>query len=79
MTSYIFKYKKSFFFRKIKAIGHKFDSDNKRMDVYHIDGSITSIAEWNKYTLFLGVDWVLFTKKLMEKESGKKIDLAIGE
>lgn len=57
-------------------MGHKYHPDLNRMDVYHEDGSITSIANWGKYDLRLGNDWVLFTKKQMEKESGQKIDLA---
>ena len=79
MNSYKFKFKKTLFTKTIKAVGHRWDKESDRMDVYHENGSITSIAEWRKYTLYLGTDWVLFTKKQMEKESGQKIDLAVGE
>lgn len=48
------------------------------MDVYHVDGSITSISQWSKYDLRLGTDWVSFTKKSMEKESGQQVQLAVG-
>jgi hypothetical protein len=78
MNSYKFKYRKLLIKKTINAIGHKFSPDLNRMDVYHVDGSITSIANWSKYDLFLGTDWVLFTKKQMEKEAGQKIDLAVG-
>lgn len=78
MNSFKFKYRKGLFYKTIQAAGHKFHPDLNRMDVFHADGSITSIAEWSKYDLRLGVDWVLFTKKEMEKESGQKIDLAMG-
>lgn len=79
MNWYNFKYKKFLMWRTIKAIGHRYDHDHKRMDVYHVNGAITSIPEWEKYTLYLGTDWVLFTKKQMEREAGQKIDLAVGE
>lgn len=76
MSSYIFQYRKRLLWKSIKASGHKYYSDMNRMDVYHTDGSITSIAEWSKYDLKLGTDWVLFTKKQMEKESGQQVKLA---
>jgi hypothetical protein len=77
MSSYKFKYKKGLFSKTILAMGHRLDKDTNRMDVYHVDGSITSIAEWSKYNLYLGTDWVLFTKREIEKESGQKIELAV--
>lgn len=58
-------------------MGHQYQKDIDRMDAYHTDGSITSIAKWSKYDLHLGTDWVLFTKKQMEKESGQDIKLKI--
>lgn len=79
MNWYNFKYKRFLFAKTIKASGHRYDHEHHRMDVYHSDGSITSIPQWDKYTLYLGTDWVLFTKKQMEKEAGQKIDLAVGE
>lgn len=79
MNSYVFSFRRWFFWKKIKAIGHRYDSNSNRMDVYHTDGSILSLADWNKYDLKLGTDWVLFTKKQMEKESGQKIDLDLPE
>lgn len=76
-STYRFRYKKFLFTKCIVAIGHKWNKDSDRMDVYHENGSITSIAEWRKYTLFLGTDWVLFTKKRMEKEAGQTISLNV--
>lgn len=76
MQSYKFNYRKRLFWKSIKASGHKYYQDVNRMDIYHTDGSITSLAEWAKYDLFLGTDWVLFTKKQMEKESGQEVKLA---
>lgn len=74
---YKFKYKKGLIGRTIVACGHRYDKEMNRMDVYHLNGAITSIAEWHKYTLHLGTDWVLFTKTRMEKESGQKVDLNV--
>lgn len=58
-------------------MGHRYDKDIDKMDVYHVDGSITVIPRWSRCHLFLGTDWVLFTKKQMEKESGQNIQLAV--
>jgi hypothetical protein len=77
MKSYKFKYRKSWFFKSISAIGHRYDKEIDRMDVYHENGSITSLSKWSNYDLFLGVDWVLFTKEQMEKESGQDIKLKV--
>jgi hypothetical protein len=74
---YAFRYKKKFFSKVIKAVGHRWDKDSDRMDVYHLNGSITSIAKWSTYNLYLGTDWVLFTKNAMEKESGQNVKLAV--
>jgi hypothetical protein len=75
---YFFQYRRFFFKKKIKAIGHKFLPEHNRMDVFHEDGSITSIPRWNQCYLYLGTDWVLYTKKQMEKESGQQITLNVG-
>lgn len=75
---YKFRYKKTWLTRTIVAIGHRWDKESDRMDVYHQTGAITSIAEWRKYTLYLGTDWVAFTKTQLEKESGQNVKLAVG-
>jgi len=74
---YCFKYKRKFFKKTIIAVGHKYLSEMDRMDVYHENGSITSIPKWHECYLFLETDWVLFTKKQMEKESGQQINLNV--
>lgn len=74
--TYKFTFKRRFFKKSIKAKGHRYDREIDRMDVYHEDGSITSIARWSQCTLYLGIDWVLFTKKQMEKEAGQPVNLA---
>ena len=75
MMSYIFKYKKGFFWRKKEITGHHYIKDMDRMDIFFKNGSVYSIAGWSKYDLILGVDWVLYTKKQMEKESATTIKM----
>lgn len=73
---YSYKYKKSnsFFWRTVKnLIGHKV-VENK-MIFFHLDGSQTIIAVWDKYDAKLGTDWFLFVKKDMEKETGVDLKL----
>ena len=77
MQSYVFRYKKRFFFRKIIAIGHKYIPEMDRMDVHHHDGSITSFGRWSLYDLKLGQDWVLYTKRQIELESGQSVTLKL--
>lgn len=60
---------------RVKIIGHKATPELDRMDLYHKNGSITSISGWSKCDLRLGKDWVLATKELMEKESGQDVKL----
>lgn len=76
MSYYYFKYRR-FLPKKIKAIGHKFHSDLDRMDVFCEDGSLVSIPKWSQCYLYLGSDWVLYTKKQMEKEAGQVVPLNI--
>ena len=72
---YIFKYRKGYFWAKKRVVGHALITELDRMDLYLKDGSIYSIGQWGKYDLQLGTDWVLFTKKKMEEESGQDIKL----
>lgn len=73
---YIVKYKKGFFWKKIKVKGHRLDKECNRMDFFLKDGSVLSIPEWSKYFMFLGQDWLIAQKEMMEKESGIDIKLA---
>jgi hypothetical protein len=73
--SYIFKYKKGFIWKSIKAAGHRLHPELNRMDVHREDGTILSIGSWDKCDLQLGKDWILFTKTQMEAESGQNIKL----
>lgn len=75
MSTYVFKFKKKFFWHRIrKVIGHKLENDI--MVVYFENGGLRTIREWHKYELELNGDWANCTKKKMEKESGLNIRLA---
>jgi len=76
-NTYKFKYRKRGLWKCVKSIGHKLHPELDRMDIYHEDGAITSISQWSKYDLRLGTDWVLFTKKQLEKEAGQKVELSV--
>jgi hypothetical protein len=76
MTYKIF-YRKRFFWKRILVVGHRLDKELNRMDFYIPDGSIMSLTKWDRYDMKLGIDWVLFTKKQMEKESGQQIPLNV--
>ena len=48
-----------------------------RMIVYFEDGSLKAIHNWSRCELELGTDWVLFTKREMEKKAGQPIQLNV--
>jgi hypothetical protein len=75
--TYKILYRKRFFWKSITVIGHRLDKELNRMDFYIPDGSIVSLTKWDRYDMRLGLDWVLFTKKQMEKESGQQIPLNV--
>jgi len=67
--TYKFKYKRNFFYKTLKnAIGHNYDVNSDRMDVY-FDDKIISLPKWSECTLILGQDFILKQKKDIEKES----------
>jgi len=73
---YTYKYRKQgrLFWKKAKGlVGHQVH-EGKMVFVF-ANGSQLVIAEWDKYDAFLGTDWVLHTKKEMEKQSGQSIVL----
>ncbi len=70
-------YRRGWFWKSVTVIGHKFQQDYNRMDCFLPDGSIFSVGNWDKYDLRLKTDWVLATKKQMEKESGQDIKLTV--
>ena len=48
-----------------------------KMVLYFPNGALKTIANWDSCELKLDVDWVLFTKRRMEKESGQDIKLSV--
>ncbi len=56
----------------------EYDDRQDKMVLYFPDGSIREIKEWSKCEVRLGIDWVLFTKKRIEKAIGQPIELNIG-
>jgi len=74
---YKFNYKKKWFWKSVKVIGHSLNKELNRMDLYLPDGSLISLSNWNQYDFNLGVDWVLSTKNRMEKESGQPVQLNV--
>jgi hypothetical protein len=63
--------------RSVTVIGHRVDKELNRADLFLPDGSILSIPSWDKCELYLGTDWVLFSKKQMEKEARQPVTLNV--
>lgn len=57
------------------VVGHRLDKDTDKMDLFFEDGTILSIGKWSGYSMKLGKDWVIATKKRIEKEAGQNINL----
>lgn len=74
---YTFKYKRGWFWKKITVVGHKYQHEMDRMDLFLPDGTLQSIAKWSNCDLVLGTDWVLSTKKHMEKETGQAVPISV--
>ena len=76
---YYIRWKKKFIWHTDGPLkGHRLDKELNRMDMFFADGSLKSIPQWNKCTMKLGTDWVLFTKDAMEQEAGREIKLKVG-
>jgi hypothetical protein len=73
MTSYKLKYRRWFFFKTLKIIGHRYEAGPDKFIAFFEDGSIDEIPKWSKCYVKLGVDWVNAQKKLMEEKSGTVI------
>ena len=76
--TYIFNYRRRFFWHKIKVIGHHYEQVQDKMALHLPDGSIQEIASWKSCEVKLGADWVLAMKKQMEKASGQSINIDVG-
>jgi hypothetical protein len=80
METYKMKYRRSgsWLWSCMKnLIGHRYDSSTNKMVFYFANGSLREVAEWNNCECFLDTDWVIWTKKQMEKEAGQTIPLTI--
>ena len=75
MDGYVFKYSKfGFFWKRKKALGHKYDEKFNRMDVFLNPTGIFSIPNWReRFYLELGDDWHRLQEKLMSEEAKKEI------
>lgn len=75
MQEFKFRYKKTgwLFWRSRKVIGYNIDQAAGRMVLFLPNGGILEIPNWAEYLCNLGTDWVLATKKQMEKEAGQPI------
>jgi hypothetical protein len=76
--SYVFKWKRRFFWQKQKVIGHRYETDQDKMVLYLDGGSIREIRNWVNCELYLGQDWILAVKKDAESKSGTTIPLSVG-
>lgn len=74
---YKIKYRRRFFWKTLVIAQHHLLKDLDRMDLFFPDGSVLSLSQWSRYDMRLGVDWVLATKKQMEKEAGQPIALSV--
>ena len=69
---YKLTFKRLGFFSKKQSItvrGHRYDAATDKMALFFPDGTIREIARWKDCEVFRGEDWVLATKKEMEKEA----------
>ena len=74
MLEYWFHYKRKWFWSKEKVVGHKLE--NNCMILWKKDGSLISIAQWDKFSMKLESDWVAAVKENTHKQTG--VDLKIG-
>jgi len=58
-------------------IGHQYEEKQNKIVFYFKDGSLQEVARWDDCEIFLGTDWVLWTKNRMEKESQQTIKLNV--
>lgn len=73
--TFLFKYKRGFFWQTRKITGFKGSPDVDRMCIYFEDGSMEEIAQWSKCDCKLGNDYFTLVHKKMESEAGVAIPL----
>lgn len=76
---YVFKYRKynRWFCKKIKVSGHAYLQEQDKMIIYYPDGTISEIAHWKDYEVFLGLDWKESVRKQKSIEAGTSIELEL--
>ena len=75
--SYVFKFKRRFFWSKVTVIGHGYDATQDKMVLYRPDGSIQEVAHWRDCEVRLGTDWKVAQQKKMEEQAGTSIPLKV--
>ena len=68
--TYVFKYRRYFFWTKITVSGHKLEEEKDKMLLFYPDGGVREIRKWSEYELWLQSDWVLATKESIKEEAG---------
>ena len=75
--TYLFTYRKPATRKWIseEVVGHKYHAETDHMDLFYQNGTLLSIGDWKRCDLKLGKDWIMFTKAMMEEETGQSIKL----
>ena len=68
---YYFKWRKGFFWKKKKVVGHKYQEDQNKMLLYLNNGGLHEISNWSQCECKLGIDWVLAVKDQIKEEAGQ--------
>ena len=68
------KRKNSWFWKtekKLTGVGYSNETD--RYFFYYMDGTIKEVAKWSDCDCKLGLEWLAFQKKKVEKEAGQPV------
>ena len=76
---YKFKYKRKWFWKTEKVVGHSYQENQDKMCLYYEDGSVKEIVKWSNCAVKLGADWVRVTQKKMEREAGVQVPVTTGD
>lgn len=75
---YKFKFRRKWFWKTLDVVGHKYDEKQDKMIIYLKKGGLQEIKNWKNCEVKLGMDWMLETKKEMEKTVGQNIPMDVG-
>lgn len=73
--SYVFKFKRRFFWRSFTIVGHAYDERQDKLVMYFPNGGLREIKHWKDCEVCLGVDWKLAQQKAMEDKAGVSVPL----